>query len=114
MLALALVVMAGGLLGAVTFAVCSFARQGALEADRAVLRQTIDSGAAWCRLHYADLTPGRSVALDVTELLPRTRVGTLTLTPQTDEQGVVIGVRLAATIQRPNGVIHRDSVGIAF
>lgn len=112
--ALVLVIMAGGLLATVSFAVCSFARQGALEADRAVLRQMVDSGADWCRLHRADLAPGRPVTLDVSELVPRTRAGALTVTPQTDEQGVVVGARLTATIRRPNGMTHRDSVAVAF
>ena len=113
-LALVLILLAGGLLSTVSFAVCSFARLGALEADRAVLRQMIDSGAAWCRVHRTDLPAGRPVTLDVSDLVPRTRVGVLTLTPQTDEQGVVVGARLTATIRRPNGVTHRDSVAVAF
>lgn len=113
-LALVLILLAGGLLSTVSFAVCSFARQGALEADRAVLRQMIDSGADWCRIHHADLAPGQPVTLDVSELVPRTRVGALTLTPQTDEQGAVVGARLTATIRRPTGMTHRDSVAVAF
>jgi hypothetical protein len=113
-LALVLMAMAGGLLATASFTVCGLAQQSDLEADRAVLRQMVDSGADWCRLHLADLAPGRSVTPDVSRLVPRTRTGALTRTPRTDERGVVIGARLTPTIRRSNGMTRRDSAAVAF
>jgi len=113
-LALAFIFVAIGLVAIVASTVEGFVRGDRYESDSMVARQLIDSGAAWARLHASDWPTAedqpRSVELDVSELLPKTLDGSLTLVPMGDVPGEI---KIQASVQRPGRWTIRQAVRVS-
>lgn len=105
--ALALVALATTLLAVVALSVKHLAQRDLIESDQAVLRQMIDSGAVWVRVHQDDWPAvdgqPRLVTLNADSLVPASRAGTLSLIPVLDSDSRMIAVQLEATVTRSPG-----------
>jgi hypothetical protein len=114
--AVAFVLVVAGLLAVVAGTVEHCARGDRYESDAMAVRQLIDSGAAWTRLHADDwpTTDGvpRTVELDASDLLPGVLDGILTLVPRSDEAGVYSEVEIQASVQRPGRWTIRQVVSV--
>ena len=106
-LALILLALAAGLLAILGLSVKQLVQLDRLESDRVVLRQMIDSGAAWANRHVADWprTDGQLECprLPAEDIVSSPCRGFITLRLASNEDGHIKHVVVEARLLRPRG-----------
>ena len=106
LLVLGLFALVAGLASVLTLHTGQLVRSDRLRTLGVELRQMIDSGVAYARLHRGDWPggdpPGR-IVLEATDLTRGDRTARIALQPTFDEAGAIEGVTVTARIRLPGG-----------
>ncbi|MCP4245998.1 MAG: hypothetical protein GY778_03020 [bacterium] len=115
LLVLALFALVAGLASVLTLHTGQLVRRDRLRTLDIELRQMIDSGAAYARLHHSDWPaddPPQSVVLEATDLTHGDRTAWITLLPTFDEAGLIEEVTVTARIRVPRGRIRSTAARV--
>ena len=106
LLVLALFALVAGLASVLTLHTGQLVRSDRLRSLDIELRQMIDSGVAYARLHRGDWPggdPTGRIVLEATDLTHGGRTARIALQPTFDEVGAIEGVTVSARIHLPRG-----------
>lgn len=115
LLVLALLAVVAGLASVLTLHTGHLVRSDRLRTLDIELRQMIDSGVAYARLHRGDWPAGdasRRVVLDATDLTHGDRTARIALQPTFDEAGAIEAVTVTARIRLPRGKTRSMAVHV--